>query len=188
MTVPELKAPCLIGNNAEYVQVLEISSRHFHYLETLSNLVFLAEDVFLSIFFPTQPAPFKPALFQRCSLSRVFDERVRNRALDRSAPLNAHKPSRVSRRKKLFLKEKYKMQNTTGKTDVYSSATQWLTSDEAALYLKIERRTLLQWVRQGKVRAYILSGTQRHVWRFKTSDLDAMLSVPAVLSSDGRIK
>jgi hypothetical protein len=31
-------------------------------------------------------------------------------------------------------------------------------------------------------------GTQRHVWRFKTSDLDAMLSVPAVLSIDGRIK
>jgi hypothetical protein len=74
-----------------------------------------------------------------------------------SAPLNAFKPSRVSRRKKLFLKEKYKMQNTTGRMDIYGSATEWLTSDEAALYLKIERRTLLQWVRQGKVRAYILS-------------------------------
>jgi excisionase family DNA binding protein len=71
---------------------------------------------------------------------------------------------------------------------LYSVASEWLTSDEAALYLKVERRTLLQWVRQGKVRAYILSGTQRHVWRLKTSDLDAMLSVPAVLSSDGRIK
>jgi excisionase family DNA binding protein len=113
---------------------------------------------------------------------------VKSRALDRSAPLNALEPSRVSRRKKLFLKERYKMQNTTGRLDACSSATDWLTSDEAALYLKIERRTLLQWVRQGKVRAYILSGTQRHVWRFKTSDLDAILSVPAVLSSDGRIK
>jgi excisionase family DNA binding protein len=113
---------------------------------------------------------------------------VRNRALDRSAPLNAPKPSRVSRRKKLLLKEKYTMQNTTGRMDTYVSATEWLTSDEAALYLKVERRTLLQWVRQGKVRAYILSGTQRHVWRLKTSDLDAMLSVPAVLSSDRRIK
>lgn len=80
------------------------------------------------------------------------------------------------------------MQNTTGRIDAYGPATEWLTSDEAALYLKIERRTLLQWVRQGKVRGYMLSGTQRHVWRFKTSDLDAMLSVPAVLSSDGRIK
>ena len=80
------------------------------------------------------------------------------------------------------------MQNTTEKRDGYSVTSDWLTSTEAATYLKIERRTLLQWVRQGKVRAYILSGTQRHVWRFKTSDLDAMLSVPAVLSTDGRIK
>jgi excisionase family DNA binding protein len=80
------------------------------------------------------------------------------------------------------------MQNTTEKRDGYGVASEWLTSDEAAQYLKIERRTLLQWVRQRKVRAYVLSGVQRHVWRFKTSDLDAMLSVPAVLSSDGRIK
>ncbi|MGA9964778.1 MAG: hypothetical protein WBQ10_06215, partial [Terriglobales bacterium] len=42
---------------------------------------------------------------------------------------------------------------------------------------------MTQWLR-----GYILSGTQRHVWRFKSSDLDAMLSVPAVLSTDGRIK
>jgi len=80
------------------------------------------------------------------------------------------------------------MQNTIEKRDGYGVASDWLTSEEAALYLKIERRTLLQWVRQGKVRAFILSGTQRHVWRFKSSDLDAMLSVPAVLSTDGRIK
>jgi excisionase family DNA binding protein len=80
------------------------------------------------------------------------------------------------------------MPNTTENKDGYGVASEWLTSDEAALYLKIERRTLLQWVRQRKVRAYILSGTQRHIWRFKTSDLDAMLSVPAVLSIDGRIK
>jgi excisionase family DNA binding protein len=80
------------------------------------------------------------------------------------------------------------MQNTIEKRDGYGVSSEWLTSAEAAIYLKIERRTLLQWVRQGKVRAYILSGTQRHVWRFRTSDLDAMLSVPAVLSSDGRIK
>ena len=80
------------------------------------------------------------------------------------------------------------MQSTPGRTDAHASATEWLTSDEAALYLKIDRRTLLHYARQGKVRGYILSGTQRHVWRFKTADLDAMLSVPAVLSSDGRIK
>jgi integrase len=77
------------------------------------------------------------------------------------------------------------MQNSTEKGDDYSIATEWLTSAEAALYLKINRRTLLQYARQGKVRAYILSGTQRHVWRFKTSDLDAMLSVPAAFLSHG---
>jgi len=80
------------------------------------------------------------------------------------------------------------MQSTSEIRDGSGVVSEWLTSAEAALYLKVERRTLLQWVRQGKVRAYILSGTQRHVWRFKTTDLDAMLSVPAVLSSDGRIK
>ena len=80
------------------------------------------------------------------------------------------------------------MQNIIEKRDGYGVANDWLTSEEAARYLKIERRTLLQWVRQRKVRGYILSGTQRHVWRFKSSDLDAMLSVPAVLSTDGRIK
>jgi len=34
------------------------------------------------------------------------------------------------------------MQNTTEKRDGYGVASEWLTSDEAALYLKIERRTL----------------------------------------------
>jgi hypothetical protein len=39
-----------------------------------------------------------------------------------SAPLNASEPSRVSRRKKLFLKEKT-MQNNTERKDVYSRIT-----------------------------------------------------------------
>ena len=33
--------------------------RSLHYPVLLSNVVFLAEGVFLSIVFPTQPAPFK---------------------------------------------------------------------------------------------------------------------------------
>jgi len=78
------------------------------------------------------------------------------------------------------------VQNSTDKKETYSVRTEWLTSIEAALYLKIDRRTLLHYARQGKVRAYILSGTQRHIWRFKTSDLDAMLSVSAAFSSDGK--
>jgi len=52
---------------------------------------------------------------------------------------------------------------------------EWLTSDEAARHLKVKPRTLLLWVRQGKVKGYKLSGTKRHVWRFLRSDLDAAL-------------
>lgn len=61
----------------------------------------------------------------------------------------------------------------------------WLTAQEAAAYLKVEHRTLLSWVRSGKVKGYALSGTRRHVWRFRQIDLDGMFYVPAVLS-DGR--
>ena len=53
--------------------------------------------------------------------------------------------------------------------------TEWLTAAEAAHHLKVKRRTLLQWVREGKVPAHRLSGTQRCVWRFLKSELDVML-------------
>ena len=51
----------------------------------------------------------------------------------------------------------------------------WLTTAEAAAYLKVKPRSLLLWVRQGKVPAYALSGTKRRVWRFLARDLDACL-------------
>ena len=71
----------------------------------------------------------------------------------------------------------------------------WLTAAEAAAYLKVKPRTLLLWVRQGKVKAFALSGTKRHVWRFRPQDLDAALmespvlpsSAPAVLKK-GRVQ
>jgi hypothetical protein len=46
-----------------------------HSPQPFSHSVFLAEVVFSPFFFPTQPAPSQPVLFQRCSLSRVCDER-----------------------------------------------------------------------------------------------------------------
>lgn len=62
-------------------------------------------------------------------------------------------------------------------------AMEWLTAAEAAKHLKVKPRTLLQWVRDGKVPAHKLSGTQRRVWRFLKSELDGMLipssAVPA---------
>ncbi|MBZ5573952.1 MAG: helix-turn-helix domain-containing protein [Acidobacteriia bacterium] len=59
----------------------------------------------------------------------------------------------------------------------------WLTVEEAAQYLKVKPRTLLLWVRQGKVKAFALSGTKRRVWRFRQVDLDAVLLESSVLPS-----
>ncbi len=59
----------------------------------------------------------------------------------------------------------------------------WLTATEAAGYLKVKVRTLLLWVRQGKVKAFALSGTKRRVWRFRQADLDATLLESSVLPS-----
>jgi excisionase family DNA binding protein len=56
----------------------------------------------------------------------------------------------------------------------------WLTADEAAQYLKVKTRTLLLWVRQGKIKGHILSGSVRHLWRFRQADLDATLESPSV--------
>jgi excisionase family DNA binding protein len=62
--------------------------------------------------------------------------------------------------------------------------SEWLTANEAAQYLKVKARTLLLWVRQGKVKAFVLSGVKRRVWRFRQADLDAALLEPAVLPSE----
>lgn len=59
--------------------------------------------------------------------------------------------------------------------------SEWLTAAEAAAYLKVRVRTLLLWVRQGKIKGYALSGTKRRVWRFLVDDLDAKLRPPSVL-------
>jgi excisionase family DNA binding protein len=74
------------------------------------------------------------------------------------------------------------------------TTTEWLTAAEAAHYLKVRVRTLLLWVRQGKVKAFALSGTKRRVWRFRQTDLDAallesrvLLSVPLSVRSERRM-
>jgi excisionase family DNA binding protein len=62
--------------------------------------------------------------------------------------------------------------------------SEWLTAMEAAAYLKVKVRTLLLWVRQGKVKGFALSGTQRRVWRFRQADLDAAILESPVLPSE----
>jgi excisionase family DNA binding protein len=64
-----------------------------------------------------------------------------------------------------------------------SIQTEWLTAGEAAAYLKVKPRSLLLWVRQGKVKGHALSGTKRRVWRFRTEDLDASLIGTDVVAS-----
>ena len=66
-----------------------------------------------------------------------------------------------------------------------SMQSDWLTAEEAARYLKVKTRTLLAWVRKGRIKGYPLSGTKRHVWRFRVPDLDAMLVGPSVLCTIG---
>jgi excisionase family DNA binding protein len=65
---------------------------------------------------------------------------------------------------------------------------EWLTTNEAAEYLKVKSRTLLLWARQGKLKGYILSGVKRHVWRFRKIDLDATLELPSVRSAERMVQ
>jgi len=68
-------------------------------------------------------------------------------------------------------------------SNLSTPASDWLTATEAAQYLKVKVRTLLLWVRQGKVKAFALSGIKRRVWRFRRQDLDAALLESPVLPS-----
>lgn len=63
---------------------------------------------------------------------------------------------------------------------------EWLTSIEAAQYLKVRPRTPLQWARENKVPAHKLSGIRRCVWRFLKAELDAMLLPSSAVPADGR--
>jgi len=72
----------------------------------------------------------------------------------------------------------------------------WLTAAEAAQYLNVKVRTILLWARQGRVKAYALSGTQRRVCRFLHADLKVMVTLkkpvvssaqPSVLVNEGSI-
>jgi excisionase family DNA binding protein len=77
-----------------------------------------------------------------------------------------------------------KSMTTTPKQFGALTPAEWLTAAEAAQYLKVKVRTLLLWVRQGKVKAFALSGTKRRVWRFRHGDLDAALLESSVLPSE----
>jgi excisionase family DNA binding protein len=66
-----------------------------------------------------------------------------------------------------------------GSTDEF----EWLTTNQAAKYLKAKPRTVQLWARTGKLPAYALSGSKRHVWRFRRADLDSFLLAHLVIPS-----
>ena len=64
--------------------------------------------------------------------------------------------------------------------------SQWLTAREAANYLKVAHRTILEWAKKGLIPAHRLSGSARITWRFLASELDgAMMSPPSAAANGG---
>ncbi|MFZ0731626.1 MAG: helix-turn-helix domain-containing protein [Candidatus Sulfotelmatobacter sp.] len=58
--------------------------------------------------------------------------------------------------------------------------TPWLNAREAAQYLRVAHRTVLQWAKEGRIPAHRLSGTARVTWRFRADELDgAMMAAPS---------
>jgi excisionase family DNA binding protein len=51
----------------------------------------------------------------------------------------------------------------------------WMTSDEAAAYLKTTRDTILKWCREGRIPAHRLPG--QRAYRFHAAELDAALGL-----------
>jgi excisionase family DNA binding protein len=61
----------------------------------------------------------------------------------------------------------------------------WLTATEAAAYLKVSPRTIVQWAKQGKIPGHRLSGSRRITWRFLRSELDATILPPSAAIENG---
>lgn len=58
----------------------------------------------------------------------------------------------------------------TGKGDSTVIQMEWFTVDESAKYLRVSRRTIYKWTKEGQLPTYII-GDRRHR-RYKKSDLD----------------
>lgn len=54
-----------------------------------------------------------------------------------------------------------------------------MNAKEAAKYLRVAHRTVLEWAKTGQIPAHRLSGTRRCTWRFRAAELDAMMAAPS---------
>jgi excisionase family DNA binding protein len=62
--------------------------------------------------------------------------------------------------------------------------SEWLTATEAAQYLRVAHRTILDWAKTGKIPAHRLSGTRRCTWRFRADELDgAIMAAPSAATN-----
>ncbi len=63
--------------------------------------------------------------------------------------------------------------------------SEWLTAREAAAYLKVAHRTILEWAKSGRIPAHRLSGTLRCTWRFRAVELDGAIMGPPSAAENG---
>jgi excisionase family DNA binding protein len=63
--------------------------------------------------------------------------------------------------------------------------SEWLTAREAAAYLKVAHRTILEWAKSGRIPAHRLSGTLRCTWRFRAAELDGAIMGPPSAAENG---
>jgi excisionase family DNA binding protein len=63
--------------------------------------------------------------------------------------------------------------------------SEWLTAAEAAAYLKVANRTILEWAKTGRIPAHRLSGTLRVTWRFRCDELDNAMMGPPSAAENG---
>ena len=55
----------------------------------------------------------------------------------------------------------------------------WLTAREAALYVRVAHRTILEWAKTGRIPAHRVRD-DRITWRFRAEELDsAMMAAPS---------
>jgi excisionase family DNA binding protein len=81
-------------------------------------------------------------------------------------------------------KENLTVTGIVGSRHAPQTPSEWLTTAEAAAYLRTKPRTLLKWVREGSMKAWPLHGTRRRTWRFRKEDLDSALGFVAARTAD----
>ena len=139
----------------------------------------------LQISFPFASTATKPEL-RRTGQGAGPLTRLPSVALDRTSAVPVQPATMEAK------EEKRTIQTNPSHGPQYSA---WLSTAEAAAYLNFKVRTIQLWARQGRLRAHALAGSQRHVWRFLQSDLDAIVmhrkpvlssAQPSVLANERR--